>query len=375
MSDLARLAMPKWGLSMTEGRLVAWLVDEGAQVQVGDPVAEVETEKINGTVEATAAGTVLRRVGEAGEVIPVGGLLGVVGDPATPPSDVDALVAAFQASFVPPVAGDEGPAPETATIGERTVRYQRLGSGDDVVVLIHGFGGDMTNWLFNQQALADEGRTVYAIDLPGHGGSAKDVGDGSVAELAGVVGGLLWDLGATSVHLVGHSLGGAVAARLALDDPGRVRSLVLIAPVGFGDEINGAYIDGFIGARTRRDLVPVLGLLFADESLVTRQMAEDVLRYKRLDGVDAALRAMAAASFAGGRQSVDLAGPLGGADVPVLVVWGAGDRILSAAQAEAAPARASVIVLEGQGHSPHMEAAGEVNRRIGEFLSTTAAVG
>ena len=46
-----KLGMPKWGLSMTEGRVVAWLVDEGAEIAVGDEVAEVETEKINGAVE------------------------------------------------------------------------------------------------------------------------------------------------------------------------------------------------------------------------------------------------------------------------------------------------------------------------------------
>ena len=49
-----KLGMPKWGLSMTEGRLLGWLVDEGAEVAVGQELAEVETEKITGAVEATA---------------------------------------------------------------------------------------------------------------------------------------------------------------------------------------------------------------------------------------------------------------------------------------------------------------------------------
>ncbi len=57
MTDtIGKLSMPKWGLSMTEGRLTRWLVDEGVEIAVGGEVAEVETEKINGTVESPVAG-------------------------------------------------------------------------------------------------------------------------------------------------------------------------------------------------------------------------------------------------------------------------------------------------------------------------------
>ncbi|HEY6694345.1 MAG TPA: biotin/lipoyl-containing protein, partial [Solirubrobacteraceae bacterium] len=53
---IEKLGMPKWGLSMTEGRLLDWLVDEGDGIAVGQEVAEVETEKITGAVEAPAPG-------------------------------------------------------------------------------------------------------------------------------------------------------------------------------------------------------------------------------------------------------------------------------------------------------------------------------
>ena len=372
MTPLVKLGMPKWGLSMKEGRLVAWLVDEGAEIVAGEGVAEVETEKINGVVEAPAAGTLLRRVGREGTVIPVGGLVGVIGDPATPAAEVDALVADFEATFVPEDEADEGQATETATVDGRTLRYLRAGEGDEVVVLVHGFGGDMTSWLFNQGALAEE-RTVYAVDLPGHGGSTKEVGRADVATLAAAVDGLLEALGVQDAHLVGHSLGGAVAAQLAAQSPGRVRSLVLIAPAGLGAEINAGYVEGFIMANSRRELKPVLEQLFADPSLVTRQMSEDVLRAKRLDGAQEALRAIADASYPSGRQIVDVRGAIAAAGVPVSVIWGAGDRIVSSSHVENLPDHVRVTVIEGQGHSPHMEAAGEVNRAIGEFLATVAA--
>ena len=80
------------------------------------------------------------------------------------------------------------------------------------------------------------------------------------------------------------------------------RSLTLISSLGLGEEINGAYIDGFVAAESRRDLKPVLKELFADENLVSRQMVDDLLKYKRLDGVRDTLRGLADAMFRDGRQ-------------------------------------------------------------------------
>jgi pyruvate dehydrogenase E2 component (dihydrolipoamide acetyltransferase) len=330
---------------MTEGRVLDWLVEEGAEVSAGDELCEVETEKITGAVEATASGVLRRRVGAVGEVIPVGGLLGVIADAAVPDSEIDAFVAEFEASFVPEAEEDAGAQPEMAG----PLRYLRQGDRGEPVVLIHGFGGDLDNWLFAIPALAEE-HTVYALDLPGHGGSSKDVGDGR--SLADAVVAFLDSQELERPHLVGHSLGALVAAQVAAR--GRGASLTLVAPAGFGRPVNQEYIDGFIAAETRRELKPVLQLLFADESLVTRSLVDDVLKYKRIDGVKAALTTIAGAAFV---DAPDV-------DVPVLTIWGAEDRII--------PPGPDAELVEGAGHSPHMEAAGEVNRLIDRFL--TAAV-
>jgi pyruvate dehydrogenase E2 component (dihydrolipoamide acetyltransferase) len=342
---IAKLGMPKWGLSMTEGRVLDWLVEEGAEVAPGDELCEVETEKITGAVEAAASGLLRRRVGNVGDVIPVGGLLGVIADAAVPDSEIDAFVAEFEASFVPEAEEDAGAQPEMAG----PLRYLRQGDRGEPVVLIHGFGGDLNNWLFAMPALAEE-HTVYALDLPGHGGSAKDVGDGR--SLADAVVAFLDSQELERPHLVGHSLGGLVAAQVAAR--GRAASLTLVAPAGFGRPVNQEYIDGFIAAETRRELKPVLQLLFADESLVTRSLVDDVLKYKRIDGVKEALTTIAGAAFV---DAPDV-------DVPVLTIWGAEDRII--------PPGPDAELVDGAGHSPHMEAAGEVNRLIDRFL--TAAV-
>jgi pyruvate dehydrogenase E2 component (dihydrolipoamide acetyltransferase) len=369
-AGVQKLGMPKWGLSMTEGRIVDWLVEEGAELARGDPVVEVETEKINGVVEAPAAGVLRRRVVAEGDVIAVGGLLGVIADAAVPAADIDAFVDDFVATFVPGEEEEAGPEPETVTVDGRPLRFLRQGEGGEPLVLLHGFGGDLNNWLFNLEALSAD-RAVYALDLPGHGGSGKDVGAGDLTALAGALRGFLDSQGLERVHLAGHSMGGLVAGAFAQAEPRRVRSLTLIDPAGLGEEIDAEYVEGFVAATSRRELKPVLQRLFADPDQVSRQMVDEVLRYKRLDGVQDALRAVADSLFAGGHQRERL--DLEGVDVPVLVVWGEHDQVIPAAHAEAAPGRADVHVLDGAGHSPHMESASRVNELVARFLQGVVA--
>ena len=129
-----------------------------------------------------------------------------------------------------------GPQPQLVEIGGRTISYLTLAAEEpcgDPVVLVHGFGGDKNSWLFVQQPLSED-HAVHALDLPGHGASGKDVGDGSLARLADVVVGFLDALGISRAHLVGHSLGGAVVAAAARSAPEKVASLTLLAPAGYG---------------------------------------------------------------------------------------------------------------------------------------------
>jgi pyruvate dehydrogenase E2 component (dihydrolipoamide acetyltransferase) len=203
-----------------------------------------------------------------------------------------------------------------------------------------------------------------AIDLPGHGGSTKEVGAGDVAALQGAVADLMDALGIARAHLVGHSLGAAICLALALDQPERVASATLVCPAGLGPEISIDYIDGFLATSRARKLRPILELLVADPKIVTSEMVEDVLKMKRLDGVEAALNRIATACFAGGRQALQLTPRLGELRVPVQVIWGEADRIIPPRHAEGLAPAIKVSRLAGAGHLAHMEKAGEVNALI-----------
>ena len=359
--------MPKWGLAMEEGMVVAWLAEEGDQLEAGQEVLEIETTKITNVFESPAAGTLSRRVVAEGETVPVGALLGVVIEAEVPAAEIDAFVENFQANFAVQAAEAAEAAPEAALVESGDWRINCLQTGLEdgpALVMVHGFGGDLNNWMFNQPALSETLRVV-ALDLPGHGRSQKAVGDGDLAALADAVGALVDALGIERAHLAGHSLGGAVCLQLALERPAAVASLSLVAPAGLGPEINGDYIAGFIEAGRRKAMKGVLEQLFADPELVSRDMIEEILKYKRLDGVDAALKTISAAVFPESRQATVLRERLSELACPAQVIWGAEDRIVPAVHAQGLPSAVAVHLLDGVGHMAHMEAAGEVNRLVG----------
>ena len=365
--DIQKLTMPKWGLTMTEGRVVQWLVPEGAQIEVGDEVVDIETEKIASSAEAPVSGVLRRQVAKVGDLVPVAGLLGVIADESVPDESIDSFANAFLATFEPEEVETRGPTPQRTEVGGRSLRYLSRGSGGEPAILLHGFGGDLNNWLFNHDALAAN-RSVYAVDLPGHGESSKDVGDGTIRFLTEVVNDLMPTIGLSKAHFVGHSLGGAVALNLALTHPERVASMTLIASVGLGPEINVSFVDGFVNARRRTEIRPHLAQLFADSSLITRQLVEDVLKFKRLDGVQEALQTIAERLIVDGRQEMILKDRLNEISAPVMVIWGDQDRIVPVAHAEGIADSVRVEIIRGAGHMVQMEAASEVNRLINSFL-------
>jgi len=151
-----------------------------------------------------------------------------------------------------------------------------------------------------------------------------------------------------------------VALLVARESPAKVGALTLLAPAGIGTEINASYVDGFARANSRNELKALAVQLFADKEMVTRQMVADLLKYKRLDGVEGALVKLAGTLHSGGKQREDLSSVA--QSVPTKIFWGKADEILPIYNCDQLSG-ANIEQLEC-GHQPHIEAAEIVNKYL-----------
>ena len=362
MSDqIVPILMPKWGLSMKEGTLAAWHISEGATINPGDEIMDVETDKIANVVEAADSGLLRRCVGQEGKVYPVQALLGVLAPATVSDAEVDAYVDAFEMPEIEEQE-DAGPTHEFVELSMGKISYiEREGEGTPVI-LIHGFGGDSDNWLFNIDAVNAKA-PVYAIDLPGHGQSIKKIDNPDVGTMVSAVMQLMDHLDTEKAHLVGHSMGGLIAGKCAEEFDERVASITMICSAGLGDEINNEYINGFVSAKSRKELKPTLKNLFADQSLVSRSMVDELLKYKRLDGVQEFLESLSANLFSKGLQTIKILDELNTKKIPVTVIWGAQDAVIPSNHANVLD-NAKVEIIADAGHMVQRENSAWVNELI-----------
>lgn len=232
-------------------------------------------------------------------------------------------------------------------VGNLPVHYQVAGAGKPVV-LVHGLAGSARWWEHNVRPLAERFH-VHVVDLI-HFGAGHKRPPFALAEAAGHL--VRWadHLGLGRLNLVGHSMGGLIAAELAADFPGRVNRLVLVdaaaLPFHRGD------------IRTARDLI-----------LTLLRLPLGFLPVLFLDAYRAGLPTI----WRAGREvmTTDIAAKILHIQAPTLVIWGERDALLPLAIGEQLRQRlqnARLVVLRGAGHNPMWDRPDEFNRVVGDFL-------
>lgn len=266
-------------------------------------------------------------------------------------------------------------------VGNIKARYWDTQGSGTPVVLLHGLGASVEVWSATFPAL-DGHRRVLAVDLPGFGRSDKPEASYTLSYMADFVRGFLDVMAVERATLVGHSLGGGVALRLALDIPARLERLVLIAPAALGrggsPVLRLMFLPGvgeLLSRPSRAGTERFFKLATHDPRVVTDAIIDVAFQLAQLPGArQAFLRTLRAqANGLGQRNSVFgpiLAG-LGRVAAPTLVLWGRQDRIIPVAHAKVARAIAGarVEVWDGCGHLPMIECSEQFNRLLLEYVS------
>jgi pimeloyl-ACP methyl ester carboxylesterase len=252
------------------------------------------------------------------------------------------------------------------TVAGHRVHYLAEGpAGGPVVVLVHGLGGRAEDWTNLAPWLAKAGYRVYMPDLPGYGRSEEPADFSySVPDEAGVVVGFFDALRLKQVDLGGWSMGGWIVQRIALDNPDRVRRLMLFDSAGLYAKPD--WDTALFTSTTPGQLKQFYALLMPVPPQVPGFVARDILRITR---ERAWITQRALASMLTGRDVTDSLLPK--LKMPVLLVWGQLDRItpLSLGQKmhELIP-QSQLEVIPGCGHLAPSQCAPQIGPKVVGFV-------
>lgn len=270
--------------------------------------------------------------------------------------------------------------------GDR-VAYRDVGSGQEVLLLIHGMAGSSETWRAVLPQLSRRYR-VIAPDLLGHGQSDKPRGDYSLGAFAVWLRDLLDELGVSRATIVGQSLGGGVAMQFVYQHPDYCQRLVLISSGGLGPDVGLTL--RLLSAPGAEFLLPAIAPppvvktgnklrgWFRTAGLQSPRGAEMWSAYSSL--ADAQTRHAFLRTL---RSVVDYRGQAVSAlnrlhvatELPIMAIWGDEDRIIPVAHAYAAQEarpECRLEVLEGVGHFAHVERPSDVVDLLDDFISRTS---
>ncbi|MDQ8154176.1 MAG: alpha/beta fold hydrolase [Gemmatimonadota bacterium] len=267
-----------------------------------------------------------------------------------------------------------------ATLSDGTrLRVVESGAADGApVLLVHGFGASAYQWRYLMPALASAGHRVIAPDLPGHGFSQLSLpaGEYTRAAYARRMWLLLDALGVMRAPVIGHSMGGAIAAEMAWQQPARVESLALLSPAGFGMVPGRARVLRFVPDRvapwarpfaSRQAAHLILGDVYGPEGAWSRRDEEELLApYGQPEIFRALLRTVKEFDF-----RLHASARLAQLPPGTLVLFGTHDQVVRpvdvAARVRSIP-EGRLVMLPRIGHLPQVEAAEQVSALLGAFV-------
>ena len=279
------------------------------------------------------------------------------------------------------------PTTRMMAIGARQIHLTQFGAGTPVLMQ-HGGGpgaSGVSNYSRNVDALAQAGFRVLVPDMPGYGKSSKDINaDNPFGSLATAMHALLDALDIPRAHLVGNSLGGACALRMALDRPDRIGRLVLMGPGGVGVS-SSAPTDGLKRLLTYYagegpTLEKLRAFICGDLVYDTSRISEDVRRERFESSIQPEVMANPPLRppkdlEAFKRLDFLLDPRLPQLPNPTLVVWGTEDRVNppsgAAALQQKMPA-CDVVLFSRTGHWAQWERAAEFNGMVAAYLHADA---
>ena len=285
-----------------------------------------------------------------------------------------------------PATSSEEPEVQWVTIHGYKRAYVMAGTGP-AVLLIHGIGDNSNSWADLIRDLSVD-HTVIAPDLLGHGRSDKPRADYSVAAYANGMRDLLAVLGVDRATIIGHSLGGGVAAQFAYQFPERCERLVLVSSGGAGREVAGILRSatlpgvellfpamtwapwrwpGFVAALTLRLLNTDIGVDVADFVRVVDSMPDAAARR-------AFSRTLRAVVDWNGQVVTMLDRCYLAEGMPTLLVWGARDSVIPVAHAEVAHQAmpgSRLEIFSDAGHFPHHSDPARFAATVRRFLDET----
>ncbi len=266
-----------------------------------------------------------------------------------------------------------------ADIDGINTHYVVAGEGSPVL-LVHGLGASVVLWRENIAALAERFK-VYAIDLPGHGDTDKPDIEYDAESMVEFLRKFVEHLGVEKIAMAGNSLGGGLVLLTALAHPEIVSKLALVSSALLGREVSiwlrlaSLPVIGELTTNGRVDSTEMmLRSLFFDKSLATQELVAEMRRTNNLPGASAALLKIIRNFFSlwGVKRQYVRARDVGSLEMPLLIVWGADDKIIPAKHAYRAARNNSSVelhVFSNCGHMAQMERATEFNPIALEFLS------